>query len=72
MPRISPKCTENRKERFRRYPLRKCYTLHKCDVCKGDIILGSLYRDGGYGRRAHHTCVEQMGDENYEDVTKMY
>jgi hypothetical protein len=43
---------------FSKYPVRKCQSLHCCDVCGESITLGQEYRDGGYGRRAHVGCVD--------------
>jgi hypothetical protein len=42
---------------WREYPLRQCRTLHYCEACKKDILLGEMYYDGGYGRRVHEDCV---------------
>ena len=42
-----------------KYPIRTCYSLHHCEVCRKDITLGQRYFDGGYSRRAHVTCVTQ-------------
>ena len=39
------------------YPIRKCYSMHDCCLCEETIALGQLYFDGGYGNRAHITCV---------------
>jgi len=38
--------------------VRKCYTSHECCLCLNDISLHQLYYDGGYGKRAHITCVD--------------
>ena len=40
-----------------RYPVRTCRSLHHCEICCLDIVLGEPYRDGGYSRRAHVTCT---------------
>lgn len=40
-----------------KYPLRTCRSLHACEICGKDITLGERYRDGGYRRRAHETCL---------------
>ena len=40
-------------------PLRHCMTMHECCLCTETILAGQLYRDGGYGKRAHDSCVEQ-------------
>lgn len=45
---------------FGKYPLRTCRWqpgLSKCEVCESDIKTGERYFDGGYGRRAHESCV---------------
>jgi hypothetical protein len=41
-----------------KYSIRMCYTMHSCILCGGTIANGSVYRDGGYGRRAHVRCVK--------------
>lgn len=41
-----------------RYQIRVCRSLHHCEVCRKDITLGQQYRDGGYSRRAHVTCLD--------------
>lgn len=38
-------------------PLRKCNSLHTCCLCPHPIVLGDLYYDRGYGKRAHRACV---------------
>lgn len=40
-----------------KYPVRMCRTLHECAICSGKILCGQEYHDGGYGKRAHTTCV---------------
>jgi hypothetical protein len=42
---------------WKKYPVRTCKSLHTCELCGYSIRCGSLYRDGGYGRRAHTSCV---------------
>jgi len=42
---------------LREYPIRTCRTMHDCCVCGGTIRDGEQYHDGGYGRRAHTSCV---------------
>lgn len=42
---------------FSRYPIRQCQSLHFCQKCGKDILLGQLYFDGMYGRRAHVECL---------------
>lgn len=44
-------------DKFRKYPLRRCQSLHECAACEGAIYYGDQYFDGGYGRRAHYECV---------------
>lgn len=39
-------------------PIRTCRSLHHCAVCDKPISLGQRYFDGGYGRRAHESCVD--------------
>lgn len=43
-----------------KYPLRRCLTMHTCELCDKGIKLGENYRDGGYGRRAHQECVYKV------------
>lgn len=38
-------------------PLRTCRSLHHCCLCEKDITLDQMYRDRGYGKRAHLPCV---------------
>lgn len=42
---------------WKKYPVRVCQSLHTCELCGCNIKYGSSYRDGGYGRRAHDSCV---------------
>ena len=50
------------------YRIRKCYTLHICKICSKSITDGHKYYDGGYGRRAHVTCVNpEENDERDKD-----
>jgi hypothetical protein len=42
-------------------PIRRCQTLHFCELCRANIHNGERYHDGGYGRRAHVKCVEAEG-----------
>lgn len=46
-----------RRPDWMKYPRRKCFSLYSCEVCKESILLGQFYYDGGFGRRAHETCV---------------
>jgi len=39
------------------YPIRKCYSMHECLICGDTIVLGDVYYDGGFGKRAHEKCV---------------
>lgn len=41
-------------------PVRVCYTLHECALCPLEIRQGDVYRDRGYGRRAHCECVPEV------------
>lgn len=45
-------------DKYHRYPLRRCYSLHTCAVCEEAITSGETYYDGGYRRRAHESCVD--------------
>lgn len=40
-------------------PIRTCYTMHECFLCKKTISCGERYYDGGYGKRAHYACIQQ-------------
>lgn len=51
---------------LRRYQVRTCTTIHRCQVCGNLINWGEEYYDGGYSRRAHKPCV----DDNI-DITKI-
>jgi hypothetical protein len=42
------------------YPLRKCMSLHDCEICRKNITLGQKYYDGGYDNRYHKECVDDM------------
>ena len=46
---------------WKKFPLRRCLTLHTCALCPRVIKFGedAMYYDGGYGRRAHKTCVDK-------------
>lgn len=44
-------------DQWTKYPVRQCYTMHECRICRMPIIWGESYWDGGYGRRAHTICV---------------
>ena len=45
---------------YNEYPLRLCYTMHDCQICKGTILAGECYYDGGFGRRAHQECADKL------------
>ena len=51
--------TRKPKRTWTELPVRVCRTLHHCEICEKNINLGQVYRDGGYGRRAHETCVRK-------------
>jgi len=44
---------------FAKLKVRRCYSLHHCVICMGNIVAGSVYHDGGYGHRAHVACVKR-------------
>ena len=39
-------------------PLRTSQSLHECCLCGTDIRYPEQYRDGGFGSRAHVTCID--------------
>ena len=43
-----------------RYDVRSCQSMHFCRICNKDIVASERYYDGGYGRRAHVTCVHSL------------
>jgi len=47
---------------YAKYRARLCNSLHFCEVCQKSITFGQSYHDGGYGRRAHTTCVPRPID----------
>jgi hypothetical protein len=49
-------------------PIRTCYTLHECCLCKGQITNGQQYHDGGYGRRAHVQCQDKAPNKDRQTV----
>lgn len=61
-------CPQKRATKGRRaftaYPIRTCRTLHECYICRKDIVLGQMYFDGGYGRRAHVDCTNSGHDSD--------
>ena len=50
---------KRKKRKLSELPVRCCYTLHKCCVCKKPIIDGQHYFDGGVRRRIHIDCVSR-------------
>ena len=44
-------------EKYLKFKIRRCKSLHYCEECQKDIIYGQTYFDGGYGKRAHTWCV---------------
>ncbi len=55
---------ERKERRLRTYPVRTCYSLHYCELCRRNITYGEAYHDGGYGRRAHVSCVRSHNKES--------
>ena len=51
-------------------PLRTCISSHECCFCDQTIRLGDLYRDGGYGRRAHQNCMVKLLDAELRPTTE--
>jgi hypothetical protein len=47
-------------QQFIHYPTRTCRWLNHCKMCDQDITAGQRYRDGGYGRRAHESCLNEL------------
>ena len=47
-------------------PRRKCFSLHSCCLCHGEIRYGDEYHDGGFNRRAHEGCVAAALNEEAE------
>lgn len=45
-------------------------SLHYCEVCCRDILIGQLYRDGGYSRRAHVRCLELPAPEPTSETAR--
>lgn len=41
-------------------PIRKCRTVHQCNECGQDIVVGERYLDGGYGNRTHVECPPHL------------
>ncbi len=46
---------------YRKYKIRTCRWLNKCNLCNTDIISGEKYYDGGSKRRAHLVCNDIGG-----------
>jgi hypothetical protein len=40
-----------------KFPIRRCYSLHECDICHQDIVYRARYYDGGARGHAHKDCV---------------
>ena len=40
--------------------LRKCMTMHDCQLCKEIIACGQEYYDRGLGRRLHKKCLDSL------------
>jgi hypothetical protein len=53
-----------------RYPIRTCRSLHYCEVCCRDIVIGQPYRDGGYSRRAHVACLDAPNTSSLRGAEK--
>jgi len=51
---------EAKVDRFKRYPIRVCRWMNECCLCNLRISEGNRYYDGGYGRRAHVSCLERL------------
>ena len=47
---------------WKKYPKRRCQTMHVCQICKKPIHTLEKYYDGGYGKRAHIQCVGAQND----------
>jgi hypothetical protein len=55
---------------YKKYPIRKCRSLHYCNICKRNITDGQLYYDGGYNKRCHVSCIEP--DDQYDEYPGGY
>jgi hypothetical protein len=44
---------------YTKYKLRKCKSLHDCNICGNRIKYNEYYFDGGYGKRVHKYCAEK-------------
>lgn len=42
---------------WKKYPMRKCRSMHECYCCRKTIRDGEIYYDGGFNRRAHQSCA---------------
>ncbi len=51
---------------YQKYKIRRCTSLHFCEICKGRIEYGHRYYDGGYGKRAHDLCADADALEREE------
>jgi hypothetical protein len=51
----------NRRRPLHELPVKTCRLYpHRCCVCLGDIGLGERYHDGGWPRRAHVGCAQDV------------
>ena len=47
------------KKKITNKPIRRCYSLHDCYICKKQITFNEMYYDGGKtNRRAHVQCAD--------------
>ena len=45
-------------------PVRTCQSLHHCEACGKDIVLGEQYFDGGSSsRRVHFRCLQRVAKD---------
>lgn len=54
---------KTRLEKIAAKPIRKCMTMHHCELCNQDIRMYETYHDGGYNMRAHTKCVSKMMED---------
>ena len=50
------------KKPYNQYPKRVCRTMHHCQICNDTIHLGEEYFDGGFNRRVHVTCFDELNN----------
>jgi hypothetical protein len=50
--------------------VRTCMSMHRCCVCLATIKLGESYHDGGWPRRAHEACAEQVARGHLREHTR--